>query len=630
MSDVQARDPKAKRLGLGIDLGTSNCALAAAHPDRDTVEHLPILQCVRPGATDSLATLPSAVFLPLPDEFGPDDFQTPFQSGDANLVIGAFARERGPLAPDRQIISAKSWLCHAQADRKGAILPWNSQAPVQKLSPVAVSQKLLEHLIHAFRLTECARETDPGAVQSVLTIPASFDEAARALTLEAAHAAGLPDVVLLEEPQAAFYAWIANNADTWRDQVGPGDLVLVCDVGGGTADFSLIAVDDDGEGNLTLERISVGDHILLGGDNLDLALAHTLRGQLEQGGAKLDHWQMLSLVHAARAAKEKLFAETELDGAPIAVAGRGSSLFASTLNTELRRETLLAVAVEGFLPLGAPTDFPAKGKQTGLRQFGLPYAADPVISKHLARFLARSREAVASNPEHAATIGAERLEHASGLLLPSAILFNGGFFKAAPLRERVEQLLAHWNGDRPLKTLTGGEPDLAVSMGAAEFARQLIRGDGLRIKSATARAYYLGLESGMMAIPGFEPPVQAVCVAPVGLEEGSRLTLSDREFGLVVGEPAEFRFFSTPTRGGDGPGDVVEDAEAELEETAGIEITLPVETAGENGFAAGEIVPVHLEVYLSEVGALELRMKHTRSESAWKLDFNTRGEEDRE
>lgn len=606
--------------GLGIDLGTSNSALAFALPDADDVRPISILQIVQPGATDTLPTLPSALFLPLPDEFGPDDFKTPWDAAARNAVVGAFARERGPLAPDRQIISAKSWLCHAQADRKGKILPWGSQASVQKHSPVEVSRLILQHLLSAFRASPEGQITDPANLQTVLTIPASFDEAARALTLEAAHDAGLPDVVLLEEPQAAFYAWIANNPDHWREQVGPGDLVLVCDVGGGTADFSLIAVTDDGTGNLNLERMSVGDHILLGGDNLDLALAHTLKAQLETEGHAVDHWQLLGLVHAARSAKEQLFAKADLDNVPIAVAGRGSSLFGSTLNTTLQRDTLLQIAVEGFLPLTAPDDFPRKRSQTGLRQFGLPYAADPVISKHLARFLARSREAVASNPAHAAAMSAEQLHHPSGLLLPTAILFNGGFFKAAPLRERIETLLADWNDGTPLKTLTGGEPDLAVSMGAAAFARLLARGDGLRIKSATARAYYLGLESGMMAIPGFEPPVQAVCVAPVGLEEGSRLTLPEREFGLVVGEPAEFRFFSSNTRGGDTPGDVVDNAEADLEETAGIELTLPVE----DGLTPGEIIPVQLEVHLSEVGALELRMKHTRSENAWKLEFHTR------
>lgn len=604
-------------IGLGIDLGTSNCAVALAAPGTGAPEVIPVPQCVRPGAVEALPTLPSAAFLPLPDEFSPGDL------GDSALeegvfVVGAFARERGPLAPDRQISSAKSWLCHAQADRRGAILPWNSQAPVKKVSPVEVSARLLRHL------RACAEQALPGetAARYVLTIPASFDEAARALTLEAAEKAGLPEVLLLEEPQAAFYAWIANNPDSWREQVGPGDLVLVCDVGGGTADFSLIAVADDGEGNLTLERLSVGEHILLGGDNLDLALAHALKASADAAGHSLDAWQFLALTHGARQAKETLFSRSDLEEVPVAVAGRGSSLFASTVNLTLTRGMLNAIALDGFLPMSGPEALPAKGSRAGLRQFGLPYASDPVISKHLAAFLAKSREAIASHQEHAALLGADRLNHASGLLLPTAILFNGGFFKADPLRERVEALLASWNGGIPLKTLTGGEPDLAVAMGAAAFARQVLLGEGLRIKSATTRSYYLGLEGGGMAIPGFTPPVQAVCIAPLGLEEGSRLLLSEHEFGLVVGEPADFRLFRSATRGGDRPGDVVERAEEVLEETSGIGITLP---AGE-GLDAGQVVPVHLEVHLSDVGALELSMRHARGGHAWRLAFSTRAD----
>ncbi|MCC5844791.1 MAG: Hsp70 family protein [Verrucomicrobia bacterium] len=602
---------------IGIDLGTSNCAVARAALDGEAVEVLPVPQCVRPGAVEALSTLASSAFLPLPDEFGEGDFGLAWRE-DAGFVVGAFARERGPLAPDRQISSAKSWLCHAQADRRGAILPWNSQAPVQKVSPLEVSARLLRHL----RESTAQALNGEAPAKCVLTIPASFDEAARALTLEAAESAGLADVLLLEEPQAAFYAWIANNPDSWREQVGPGDLVLVCDVGGGTADFSLIAVADDGSGNLTLERLSVGEHILLGGDNLDLALAHAMKANAEAEGATLDAWQFLALTHAARQAKETLFSRPDLEEVPVSIAGRGSSLFASTVNLTLTRELLRAIALDGFLPLTEPGDMPLKGSRAGLRQFGLPYASDPVISKHLAAFLARSREAIASHSEHAALLGEARLGHESGLLIPTAILFNGGFFKADPLRERVEALLAGWNEGKALKTLTGGEPDLAVAMGAAAFARQVVRGEGLRIKSATTRSYYLGLESGGMAIPGFTPPVQAVCVAPLGLEEGSRVLLSDREFGLVVGEPAEFRLFRSATRGGDVLGDVVDRAGEKLEETSGIEITLPVEA----GLEAGQVVPVHMEVLLSDVGALELRMRHARGGHAWKLEFSTRAD----
>jgi len=601
---------------IGIDLGTSNCALAVA--DDQGLRSLDIPQPGQPGSILNAATLPSCLFLPLADEFADDSFRLPW--GDqTETVTGAFARERGALAPDRQIISAKSWLCHSQADRLAPILPWQSEAPVTKRSPVEVSELLLRHLHEAFR------QYSPEApdARTVITIPASFDEAARSLTQEAAQQAGLGEIALLEEPQAAFYAWTEQNAENWREQVSAGDVILVCDVGGGTADFSLIAVSD-ADGNLELERISVGEHILLGGDNLDLALAHALQAQLKQEGSELDSWQFLSLTHAARAAKEALFSDENLTELPIAVAGRGSSLFASTVSTTLQRSLLEQIAIEGFLAKTPADAFPEKGRSTGLRQFGLPYASDPVISKHLARFLARSRESVAAHEEHTALVGADSLSHASGLLLPTAILFNGGFFKASQLRARVLELLDSWAGEPgTVRELGGGQLDLAVSIGAAVYGRQLVTGEGLRIKSSTVRAYYLGLESGGMAIPGFTPPIQGVCVCPVGLEEGQSLTLPEREFGLVVGESAEFRFFSSTARAGDQPGDVVSDAESELEETARIEVEL--EATGD--LTPGDIVPVVLETALSEVGALELRMRHTRSEQRWALEFTTRSEE---
>ncbi len=599
---------------IGIDLGTSNCALALSN--EEGIRSVEIPQSGQPGSILTAYTLPSCLFLPIPDEFAEDSFRLPW--GDQyETITGAFARERGSLAPDRQIVSAKSWLCHHQADRLAPILPWQSEAEVTKRSPVEVSELLLTHLFEAYRLEVPESESE---VRTVITIPASFDEAARSLTQEAAQQAGLGEIALLEEPQAAFYAWTEQNTSNWREEVSAGDVILVCDVGGGTADFSLIAVSD-ADGNLELERISVGEHILLGGDNLDLALAHALQAQLQQEGSEIDSWQFLSLTHASRAAKETLFSDETLQELPVAVAGRGSSLFASTVSTTLKRSLLEQIAIEGFLAKTPSDSFPEKGRSTGLRQFGLPYASDPVISKHLARFLARSRESVAAHAEHAARVGDEALAHASGLLLPSAILFNGGFFKAPQLRTRILEILETWAG-KPgtVRELGGGQLDLAVSLGAAVYGRQLATGEGLRIKSSTIRAYYLGLERGGMAIPGFTPPIQGVCVCPVGLEEGQSLTLPEREFGLVVGESAEFRFFSSTSRAGDQPGEVVSDAESELEETARIEVEL--EASGD--LIPGDVVPVILETSLSDVGALELRMRHTRSDQSWRLEFNTR------
>ena len=456
--------------------------------------------------------------------------------------------------PDRLVTSAKSWLSNPHIDPKQRTLPWRSESAEEKLSPFDVSCRYLRHLknafLHAAQLQ--GRQWDLRDGQIVVTVPASFDEVARNLTAEAAEAAGLGDVTLLEEPQAAFYAWSARAGRQWRDAVATGDIILVCDVGGGTADFSLIAVTDVA-GNLELERISVGEHILLGGDNMDLALAYTLQAKLEAEGKSLDAWQFLALTHAASRAKITLFEDASLTEAPIAVPSRGSSLFARTVATALARDTLSQVILDGFFAQTALDDLPREARRTGLQEFGLPYASDPVISKHLARFLKRSLQNVRASDKFAASIGS----HANGrALMPTAVLFNGGVFKAAPIRARVLDLLAAWNGGQKVRELEGFEPDLAVAQGAAIYGQHRATGKGIRIKAGTSRSYYIGLEASMPAIPGFRPPVKALCVVPQGMQEGTDLLIEGRTFGLVTGQAADFRFFSSAVRSGDTPGQV--------------------------------------------------------------------------
>lgn len=501
------------------------------------------------------------------------------------------------------------------------MLPWGSDIEEARLSALDCSRRYLEHiregLLHAERLN--GREWDLAEGQIVLTVPASFDDVARTLTAEAAEAAGLGAVTLLEEPQAAFYSWTAQSGREWRSQIGPGDIVLVCDVGGGTADFSLIAVAETG-GELQLERISVGEHILLGGDNMDLALAYVLRARLEDEGRSIDDWQFLALVHAASQAKVRLLEAPDLTEVPITVPSRGSSLFAGSVSTALDRATLEAVVLEGFFPITAVDDLPEEGRRAGLQEFGLPFASDPVVSKHLARFLTRSLTNVRGSEALSALVG----DHAAGrtFLSPSAVLFNGGVFNAAALRRRVVDLLTGWNDGRPVRELEGAQYDLAVARGAAIYGRNRASGKGLRIKAGAARSYYIGLETSMPAVPGFKPPVKGLCVVPQGMEEGSELLLEGRRFGLVVGEPAEFRFFASEVRSGDAPGDIVPNAERDLEETAMLEVTLPAIA----GFPAGQAVPVQLNAVITELGKLELWMKHETSDQRWKVEFTVRTE----
>jgi len=606
---------------LGVDLGTSNSAMTLASIEGRRLEALEITQPFGPKSLGAQPGMPSALYLPNDHEFEPGSFAVPGVDPDQPGFVGQFARDHGAQSPDRLVTSAKSWLCHTQIDHRQAILPWGSTAvpPEQKVSPLAASRRYLEMLRASFAAQSDSTGASSETTQVVLTVPASFDEVARRLTQEAAGEAGLGEVLLMEEPQAAFYAWLEKMGGDWRDHVQPGDVVLVCDVGGGTSDFSLILVSSQ-DGDLQLERVSVGEHILLGGDNVDLALAYALRAQLEAEETAIDDWQFLALVHAARAGKERLFDDLELAEVPVAVPSRGSSLFAGSVSTVLRRELLEQIVLEGFLPLTQPSDLPQTQAAGGLQEFGLRYAADPVLSKHLAHFLKRSLANVRASEALAAALS----ENALGgeLLVPSAVLFNGGFFRAAPARQRLLELLRSWAGPNEVRELAGSDYALAVAQGACYYGVSKLSGKGVRIKAGASRSYYLGLEATMLAIPGFKPPVKGVCVVPQGMEEGAEAVLDGQEFALIVGQPVSFRFFSTTSRAGDGVGAVVPDAEKALEETAAIETTLE----SQDGMAAGEAIPVKLHSRVTEVGGLELWMQHTRSDAAWKLEFSVRTE----
>jgi molecular chaperone DnaK (HSP70) len=609
------------RFSLGIDLGTSNSAVAADNFKSDEVTVVEITQILRPNQIGESSTLPSALYLPHPDEFPADAIQLPWAKNSRTAIIGHFAREHGALMPDRLVTSAKSWLSNFHVDPRRPVLPWRSEIKEPKLSAFDCSRLYLEHLKEGFLYAEQlqGRTWDLSEGQIVLTVPASFDEVARNLTAEAAEAAGLGKVTLLEEPQAAFYAWTARAAGSWRSQVNSGDIILVCDVGGGTADFSLIAISGK-EGNLELERISVGEHILLGGDNMDLALAYTLQAQLESAGKTLDAWQFLALTHAVSRAKVDLFNDESAAQAPISVPSRGSSLFAKTVSATLDRQTLEQVVLDGFFPITKVTDLPAERRSSGLQEFGLPYASDPIVSKHLARFLTRSLLNVKASDSLKALV--DTSAEASGYLRPTAVLFNGGVFNAAPIRKRVLDLLGSWNRGQAVRELEGFQPDLAVAKGAALYGRHRATGKGIRIKAGTARSYYVGLESSMPAIPGFKPPIKALCVVPQGMEEGSELLIEEKEFGLMTGQPAEFRFFASEVRSGDTPGQIIPNAESELEETSRLEVTLPAI----EGLPEGQPVPVQMNPAVTELGNLELWMKHTDSDRRWKVEFQVRME----
>ncbi len=599
------------RYVVGIDLGTTNSSVAYADtqetgPDpgsRPPIRTLPIPQVTDSGEIQERPLLPSFLYLPANGEFAPGSLDLPW-SKKATRAVGAFARDHGAKVPGRLVSSAKSWLSHSGVDRHAAILPWTASEGVEKISPVAASAAYLSHLREAWNSRIAGKNPADRLEQQdvLLTVPASFDAVARELTVEAAKAAGLERITLLEEPQAAFYAWLAARGDAWRRQVKVGDRLLVCDVGGGTTDFSLIGVTEYG-GELDLIREAVGEHILLGGDNMDLTLAHAVAGSLPGGMEALDPVQRIALAHSCRAAKEALFADPSLGSASVAVLGRGSRVIGGTVKTELSRETLESVLLDGFFPPCPADSQPARGRRLGLAEIGLPYAADPAISKHLARFLNRQGGS---------------LHVSEGFVTPSAVLFNGGVFKAAPLRERVSAILRDWAGGE-VSVLPPADLDGAVALGAAYYG--LVRqGKGIRIRGGVPRAYYLGIETAAPAVPGVAAPIKALCVVPMGMEEGTETDVPGPEFGLVVGESAEFRFLSSTTRRDDTPGTLLDRwAPDELQDSDPLQTSLDAEDGRE-----GEMVPVRLRSHVTELGTLDLWFHATKGEGKWKLEFDVR------
>ena len=610
--------PDNARYAIGIDLGTTHSALSYVDleaSDGEKTAHgvLPVPQLTGPGTVEALPLLPSFLYLPHPDELAPGELALPWSTEGETTIAGEMARSRGATTPIRLVSSAKSWLSHPSVDRRAAILPSDAPEEVTRVSPLEASTRYLQHLRRAW--DQAHPEAPFDAQQVTVTIPASFDPGARELTAEAARNAGYSSATLLEEPQAALYSWIQGSNGAWRKQVKAGDIVLVVDVGGGTSDFSLIAILER-EGKLEPHRVAVGDHILLGGDNMDLALAHLVARKLAANGTQLDAWQMRALTYGCRGAKEHLLADANATTWPIVVPSRGSKLIGGSIRTELTREEVTAFITDGFFPRVEASARPATRTRAGLTQLGLPYAQDAAITKHLAAFLARQAGATAELEGFEGRVSADH-----SFLHPSAVLFNGGVFKSGILAQRVMDTINDWlymEGAEPARMLEGADLDLAVARGAAYYSYAR-RGGGVRIRGGTARSYYVGVESSMPAIPGMEPPIQALCVAPFGMEEGSELELPGQEFGLVVGEPVHFRFFGSTTRRQDQIGEVLDFwGPDELQELNEIQATLPAE-----GRTPGDVVQVKLHALATEAGTLELAAISPEGQR-WKVEFDVR------
>lgn len=593
---------------IGIDLGTTNCTVAYAHiqGDRPVINQFAIPQISKANTQEDLPSLPSFIHFPLDAEI---EAKIAGIEWDAprKYCIGLFARERGAELPNRVLSSPKSWLCHSGIDRREKLLPLSNEDQTIKKSPLEAIADILRHIREAwnFRMTAAPFETQ----QILITVPASFDPSARQLVQEAAVLADFPEIILLEEPQAAFYAWLYKHEEVWRNTLKVGDSVLVVDIGGGTTDFSLISVEDV-EGVLELKRLAVGDHLLLGGDNIDLSLAYLAKSKFEAQGHALDDWQFQSMVHSCRQAKEQLLGSTPPQFVDITVMGRGSKLIRGTIKTTMTREEAETFVLDAFLPKVAPQERVKEEKRTGLQQIGLPYAQDGRISCQLAKFLSMTSDGDQKDMTQ--------------FVIPTAVLFNGGTMKAEVLRDRLIEILNYWAsslGRQKVQILKELDLDFAVSYGAVYYGMAR-RGAKIRIKSGTSRSYYIGVEEAMPAVPGFARPLKAICIVPFGMEEGTEQELPGQEFSLVLGEVAKFRFFShgTPKLPNDLEpviGTAVRNWKQELTELH------PIETFLDKGEVDDKMVRVKLKSRVTELGVLELWCESPEGRK-WKLEFDIR------
>jgi molecular chaperone DnaK (HSP70) len=592
---------------IGIDLGTTNSVVAyldsqntadAASP----IRVFPVPQLVAPGEVRTLPALPSFLYFPTEDELSGGGVSATWDEQPA-MVTGVLAREQGALVPSRQVSSAKSWLSYPGVYRRAKILPAQAEPTQPMISPVEASARYLMHLRDAWNVAIGSDgETRFEHQEIVLTVPGSFDEEARELTVEAARRAGLEKLTLLEEPLAAFYAWIAANRHVQAgssEHLRDGELILICDIGGGTTDFSLLRARLVG-GEVQFERTAIGEHLLLGGDNLDFSLSRYVEKKLKD--VKLTLRQRYALRRTCCASKERLLNDPSLERVPVTILGSGRAVIGDALSTDLTRDEVLQVLTDGFLPITPAHEMPAAGTPTGLRELGLPYASDPAITKHLAAFLTQAAEVMDGSSAN------QRMAR------PDAVLFNGGFCAPVVTRDRIVEAISAWFGGTQSgwspRLLNNDEVDSAVARGAAYYGR-VRRGTGLRIRAGNARTYYIGLSS--------DHGQQGICVLPAGVEEGTTLPLLDREFSVLANRPVSFTLYSSHIRH-DVHGEV-----AALDEVS-VHGHPPLVTLLRYGKSRDVYLTIRLRASFTEVGTLEIWCESRETPHRWRLQFELRGE----
>jgi molecular chaperone DnaK (HSP70) len=598
---------------IGIDLGTTNSAVA--YVDLQAPEHkarritlFPVPQMTGPGEVTRLPVLPSFLYIPGEYDIAKESLHGDWCTPEGNFA-GAYARDHGAKVPARLVASAKSWLCHSQADRHAPILPYSAGLEIRKVSPVAATAAYLGHIRTAWNRSQLGEENYLEHQVVIITVPASFDEVARELTLQGAAAAGLADVILLEEPLAAFYSWLITHERNWRDHVAPGELILVCDVGGGTTDFTLIYLRDV-DGHPRFERLAVGDHLILGGDNIDLALARRIEAQFPPKALSLggDRWK--SLCHQCRQAKEQLL-DGRLESQKLTLMGTGSRLIANTLTAVLDRPTATQTVLEGFFPLVEPSRQAAATPRQGIMEFGLPYEPEPAVTRHLGWFLERHQTDVVK------ALNKPRPQ-------PDCILFNGGSLKPAVIQERIREAIGYWfkgpADPSPVlpRVMDNPEPDLAVALGAAYYGLVKL-GQGVRVGSGSPRAYYLGVARAEDTKREKTVP-QAICLVERGMEEGTDIQLHQHRFEVLANQPVSFDIYSSSYRSGDRSGDLI-----------GIDDSLtpmaPLQTIIQYGKKGAQTrLPVEIAAGYTEMGVLSLWCQSLTSSHRWQLQFQLRSQ----
>jgi hypothetical protein len=587
--------------GIGIDFGTSNTLVASFDEEKGS-EILPIPQLIEKDTMHRQDSLPSAVLI----------------NNQEIVAVGEYARKQGSIDPEHTILSVKSWLCNSLVSRHEAILPWGGDEEIQKYAPTRIASEIIRYAISEAGKALSIDIATQNEVKKVLTIPASFDEIARQLTEQAARDAGLTSFIFLEEPLAALYAWLAQHEDDWREHLSTGDMVLVCDIGGGTTDFTLVGVGE-AEGALSLERYSVGEHILLGGDNMDLALAYLLTEEAETDGKPLDPWQQKAVIQILRELKEKALSEegADEDLFHLAIPSRSSNLFAQSVRFSLPRSFFLKNTLEGFFPI-IESNEEKESEETGISDAGLPYESDPRFTVHLLEFLKQSYRTITSSSHLDTVIDKDILDKERGIIRPTKILFNGGVFNSLKAQERILAQLQHWFPERTLETLPSQSLDESVARGAAFFSALKTSGKKIPIKAGVAHSLYLGIKENKLAVPGIKPKLKGICVLPQGSTEGSEFILKEIPLNLKKGKTSEFTLFSSRERVDDMLGSVVSDAEQNLNKLHTISSSIPLDSEDES------LVPVTLRVKATEIGSLEIWMDEINKEHSHQVEFKIR------